>query len=307
MAYAVLALLRFFGMDETHESPRKNIPPNDVVHGSGDKQDYLDKVMDKFVMQYLMTTDSDIHLDSEDKLEGEDGLEDNQDPVREYSLCLLKLYFLLGSPRESVKSGDCDQLAILRTVLLKLFKSHSRHNAYAIEMLISILQDEVFLTQRQAHQTSWASIANWKGGARNNIEIDLLQENINSELKKSIKGMGANKTNKSIDRVSRAAGGSAEIIENFDEVVGIKKKASSHKHKSSEKDESLILSDLLPLKPFVSINGRFHEGFEDVSSDPLATLDKAAFNDWLNKHKKNITRDGPVDALEDEDEFNLHF
>ena len=35
--------------------------------------------------------------------------------------------------------------------------------------------------------------------------------------------MGANKTNKSIDRVSRAAGGSAEIIENFDEVVGIKK------------------------------------------------------------------------------------
>ena len=169
-------------------------------------------------------------------------------------------------------------------------------------MLISILQDEVFLTKRQAHQTRWASIANWKGGARNNIEIDLLQENVNRELKKSIKGMGANKTNKSIGRVSRAAGGSAEIIENFDEVIGIKKKSSSHKHKSSEKDESLILSDLLPLKPFASINGRFHEGFKDASSDPLATLDKAAFNDWLNKHKKNITKHGPVDTLEDEDE-----
>ena len=51
-------------------------------------------------------------------------------------------------------------------------------------------------------------------------------------FKKSVKGMGANKTNKSIDWVSRAAGGSAEIIENFDEVIGIKKKSSSHKHKS---------------------------------------------------------------------------
>ncbi len=168
-------------------------------------------------------------------------------------------------------------------------------------MLISILQDGVFLTKRQAHQTRWASIVNWKGGATNNIEIDLLQENLNRELTKNIKGMGANKTSKSIDRVSRAAGGTAEIINNFDEAVGIKAKASSHKHKSSEKDESLILSDLLTMKPFASINGRFHECFRDASSDPLATLDNAAFNEWLNRHKRNITKHGPVDTLEDED------
>ena len=105
--------------------------------------------------------------------------------------------------RESVKLGDGDRLAVLRKVLLKHFKSHSGHNAYAIEMLISILQDEVFLAKRQAHQTRWASNVNFKGGAKNNIEIDLLQENLNRELKKSIKGMGANKTQRSIDRVSR--------------------------------------------------------------------------------------------------------
>ena len=113
--------------------------------------------------------------------------------------------------------------------------------------------------------------------------------------------MGANKTQRSIDRVSRSAGGTAEIINNFDEVIGIKEKGSSHKHKSSEKDESLILSDLFPLKPFASINGRFHDGFKDASSDPLATLDRAAFSDWLNRHKKNITKHGPVETLDDED------
>ena len=116
--------------------------------------------------------------------------------------------------------------------------------------------------------------------------------------------MGANKTPKSIERVSRAAGGTAEIIKNFDASVGIKRKSSFHKHKSSEKDENIILSDLLGLKPFSSINNRCHEGFADASSDTLATLDKAAFNDWLNRHKKNIIKHGPVETLsEDEDEF----
>ena len=60
-------------------------------------------------------------------------------------------------------------------------------------------------------------------------------------------------------------------------------KASSHKHKSSEKDEN-ILSDLLELKPLVtSINDHFHEGFTYryiLSSDTLATLDNAAFHDY---------------------------
>ena len=94
------------------------------------------------------------------------------------------------------------------------------------------------------------------------------------------------------------AGGIAIIINNFDIAVGIKKKASSHKHKSSEKDENIILSDLLELKPFASINDHLHEGFTDISSDTLATLDNAAFYDsQLNKHKRNITKHVPVRAF----------
>ncbi len=83
--------------------------------------------------------------------------------------------------------------------------------------------------------------------------------------------MGANKTPRSIEQFSRATGGIAEIIRNFDEAVAVKKKDSSHKHKSSAKDESLILFDLLKLKPFKDFDDRCHEGFTDVSSDTLAT------------------------------------
>ena len=44
-------------------------------------------------------------------------------------------------------------------------------------MLISVVQNSVFLSDAEAHQCIWASTVNWRGGARNNIEIDLLQEN----------------------------------------------------------------------------------------------------------------------------------
>ena len=116
--------------------------------------------------------------------------------------------------------------------------------------------------------------------------------------------MGANKTPRSIEQFSRATGGIAEIIRNFDEAVAVKKKDSSRKHKSSAKDENLILFYLLKLKPFEDIDDRCDEGFTDVSSDKLATLNEAAFNEWLDRHKKAIVKYGPVDVLsEDEDEL----
>ena len=296
-AYTVTALLHFFGMAGIDDPPQNHLCPYDVIHGDGDKLEYLNAVLDKFVDEYLLAkTQVDLDLN--------EASDDSPDQVREYSLCLLRFFFILECIRQAVKSGNGDQLAALRKVLLKHFKSDPGHNTYAIEMLISILQDEVFLTKRKAHQTRWASTANWTGGALKNIEIDLLQENLNRELKKGIKDMGANKTPRSIERFSRAAGGIAEIIRNFDEAVAIKKKDSTHKHKSSAKDENLILFDLLELKPFEDINDRCHEGFTDVSSDTLATLNEAAFNERLYRHKKNIVKHGPVDVLsEDEDEL----
>ena len=82
-------------------------------------------------------------------------------------------------------------------------------------MLTRTVQNEVFLSEAEAHQCKWASNVNWKGGVGNNLEMDLLQENINRDLKKAIKHMGANKTYKAIERLSRAAGGVRKIVANL--------------------------------------------------------------------------------------------
>ena len=60
-------------------------------------------------------------------------------------------------------------------------------NAYAIEMLICVIQNDVILSEAEARRCKWASTANWKGGVGKNIEIDLLQENRNKDMKRPLK------------------------------------------------------------------------------------------------------------------------
>ena len=66
-------------------------------------------------------------------------------------------------------------------------------------MFVKILQCEVLLSKADGNRCKWAATVNRKGGSRKNIEMDLLQENRNSEMKKLISPMGANKTEKAID------------------------------------------------------------------------------------------------------------
>jgi hypothetical protein len=70
------------------------------MHGDGDKQQYLDEVLDKFVDEYLMTTQD--NPESDEKL---DDLDDHVDRVREYSLCLRKLFFILPKCYRSSEIG----------------------------------------------------------------------------------------------------------------------------------------------------------------------------------------------------------
>ena len=64
----------------------------------------------------------------------------DSDYVRNYSLCILKYYFLLIDFKDAVKEGNGERLATLHRQFLQHFKSDSGFNAYAIEMLINIVQ-----------------------------------------------------------------------------------------------------------------------------------------------------------------------
>lgn len=284
-AFTVIALLDFFKMGTTDSHPTRNIPPFHIIHVGNNKELYLKDVLSRFVNQFLLPNESAQSADV--------------DHVKEYSLSLLRYFFLLASFKEAVRNGDGESLAIFHKVLLKHFKSDPGYNAYAIEMLINIVQNNVFLSEAESHCCKWASTANWKGGPGKNMEMDLLQENSNREVKKYIKGMGANKTDKSIERMSRAAGGIKSIIENFDLKMGIKEKQSSHSHKKSTTDELKVIEDLQKLKPFTNVSGRKHDSFPSASSNLFASLDNETFTKWLKKHQKNLLLHAPIEETDE--------
>ena len=99
--------------------------------------------------------------------------------INHYASWNITSYFLHF--QDTVKEGN----GTLHKQLVSHFNALPGFNNYAIEMLISVVQNSGFLSDAEAPQCIWASTINWRGDARNKIEIDLLQENRNKSLKKS--------------------------------------------------------------------------------------------------------------------------
>ena len=109
-----------------------------------------------------------------------------------------------------------------------------------------------------------------------NIEIDLFQENRNSEMKKAI------------ERASKTSGGVTKIVEAFEQQVNIKPKSGMYSHKSSIKDESLISADLRSLRPFKKHDGRAFESFRNISPNQLHHLTKPSSKNRLTDTRKTF-------------------
>ena len=57
-------------------------------------------------------------------------------------------------------------------------------------MFISIIQNEVLLSEGEAYQCTWAATANWTGGKGKNLEIDLNWKlNLEIDARKSEQGL----------------------------------------------------------------------------------------------------------------------
>jgi hypothetical protein len=69
--------------------------------------------------------------------------------------------------------------------------------------------------------------------------------------------------------------------------------AQNQGHKQSADDEKIISVDLRSLRPFRE-EGRSFETFVGISHDPTHSLDKVKFEEWIDRHKKNIVLHYPA-------------
>ena len=146
-------LLAFFKIENVDDVPLANnlFLSQDISDEA--KKEHLLTALQKFVDEYVLHTLDDESTESSDN--------DSSDGVLNYSLNLLKSFMVLPDCKNAVASGNGEHLALIQKQMLFYFSSVSGYNSYAIEMLITIIQNEVLLSPAEAHQCKWQ---HWQTG-----------------------------------------------------------------------------------------------------------------------------------------------
>ena len=126
-AYLVEALLEFSKMEDISKLPKENSPFLSMMEMMKKKKVHILAVLDMFV---------------------------------NCGLNLLKSYFILLDCKDAVASGNGQHLVLIPKQMLFYFSSVSGFNSCAIQMLMSIVQNEFLLSPKEAHQCKWAALAN---------------------------------------------------------------------------------------------------------------------------------------------------
>ena len=95
-----------------------------------------------------------------------------------------------------MKEEDGEKMAQIHKDFLFYFKTDPFLNPYGFEMMVTMAQNEIPLSKREAHHAIWRQTVKWKGGRGKHMEIDLTQENRSCDDKSVIKAVGAHKTEK---------------------------------------------------------------------------------------------------------------
>ena len=165
-------------MSDSQKNPKRNGPNMAYITTDEQKKLFIESTYtpDKFLEQYVF-------------IEGDQAF--GTDSECHYSVNLVKSFIILADIKDAVATGNGQHLLVMHKQLLVHFFSASGLNEYSIEMLVNMMQHQIFLSPAQAHQCMWTATVNWSGGYGKNVEIDLFQENRNKDIKSMIKSMGS--------------------------------------------------------------------------------------------------------------------
>ena len=208
------------------------------------------RIVDKFVLiSKLCSTPLVIDVKKADKIHG-------------YAMELLTLGLLWLNFHDSSKEADEDRLVRVWKFNLLIFKAARRKN-YAIEALNLILQVKYFLSPREAAQVKWCRCINTTNLPGRNIPMDLYLEHLNRRLKTSLRNIGSNITDNSVQLAAQSIAVIEHVCQQF-QAVTANKTPSSNKHSSPsfESDFKMILNVLQQQEVFVYKESREYTTFK---------------------------------------------
>lgn len=212
------------------------------------------------------------------------------DEVFNYSIQLCHWYLHILELHDTAKESDLNRTILNCKYSIPFFYSHSRLSKYLVENVDSLLKTEKLLSPLQRIRVLEGSYVNIWGGHGNNVECDLVQEHSVCNQKALIKALGANKSEKSISRVTASTDAIDEVCTKFDRSVNLKPKSGRHSSSFSEADSEIVYKKLRDLRPFHHYPGRSCKGFNNVSPVPLPCEEMPKFKERLNQIIKRLSR-----------------
>ena len=184
---------------------------------------------------------------------------------------------------DAIKEGDPFRLNVTMKAMLPFFFCHSSLTKYGIEIIDFITKTEAALNPKLAMRVRLGSFINSEGGPGKNKAADMQQENNIKMIKRVIKGLGTQKTEKSMGRATAAACPLTTLASHHEQYLGIKKSERGHTSKPRTEDVYHLLNRFSVLKPFSNTPGRKLQGFV-VSSSPVYFLDREKYEEFLQKN-----------------------
>ena len=209
--------------------------------------------------------------------------EDSDDHIFAYAVEVLSLGLFYLSFKDAIKEGNGEQVLRCWKYFIPIFKDSGRTN-YSIEASLTLYQYYYTLSPRQSHQLMWSRFLNTHNLSGHNIECDLHMEHLNRLCKNCIGGMGANKTEKAIQRAAKAIGKISEVVNNFDDITKTTSTSQKHSTPDISKDRDMILKELMSNHMFKKITGRKHASFPKIKNSIMTDVDESNLNDWIKQH-----------------------
>ena len=106
-------------------------------------------------------------------------------------------------------------------------------------------------------------------------------EHLNKLAKVAVQGLGANKTEKAIQRVGRGVGTMADTMDIFVAVNNVPSVSRAHSKKNSEKN---LVSQLVKSSVFDIWPGRKHKSFPHLKANYIRSLSEKDLKQWMLNH-----------------------
>lgn len=171
-----------------------------------------------------------------------------------------------------------------------IYKSHN-HNKYALAGLRLQALIKAILTPREAEWLKWNRTVNNKGGAGNNISMDIRMEHLICLTKELLKRLGPNLTEAAAKRCCKAVGHVSDLIDLVDEDLRIERPSGHHKMQQRGADFKLLVDEfhrrgsMCKFDPQPEREYRIFANFRDRL---IKGLDLTSLNKWISQHKKEL-------------------